>query len=43
MEGLFRALSAEMAIRPLEPEKYLLEGVDLLRALIEKIVLVGEM
>jgi hypothetical protein len=36
--GLFRALSIEMAINPLDPEKDLFEGVDLLRALIENIV-----
>jgi hypothetical protein len=36
--GLFRALSTEMAINPLEPEKDLFEGVYLLRALIERIV-----
>ncbi len=37
-EGLFRALSAEMALNPLEPEKDLFEGVCLLRTLIETIV-----
>ncbi|MGD0649491.1 MAG: hypothetical protein ABR971_16010 [Acidobacteriaceae bacterium] len=36
--GLFRALSVEMAINPLDPEKDLFEGVNLLRALIENIV-----
>jgi hypothetical protein len=37
-DGLFRALSVEMAINPLDPEKDLYEGVNLLRALIENIV-----
>jgi hypothetical protein len=37
-DGLFRALSVEMSINPLEPEKDLFEGVYLLRALIETIV-----
>jgi hypothetical protein len=37
-DGLFRALSVEMAINPLDPEKDLFEGVDLLRTLIENIV-----
>jgi hypothetical protein len=37
-EGLFRALSVEMAMNPLEPGKDLFEGVHLLRTLIEKIV-----
>ena len=37
-DGLFRALSVEMAVNPLEPEKELLEGVYLLRALIETII-----
>jgi hypothetical protein len=37
-DGLFRALSAEMAINPLEPNKDLFEGVYLLRILIETIV-----
>lgn len=36
--GLFQVLTAEMAIEPLEPEKDLFEGVNLLRTLIEKIV-----
>jgi Iron-containing redox enzyme len=37
-EGLFRALSAEMVLNPLEPEKDLFEGVYLLRTLIDKII-----
>jgi Iron-containing redox enzyme len=37
-DGLFRALSVEMAANPLEPEKDLFEGVYLLRVLIENIV-----
>ena len=37
-DGLFRALSVEMATYPLEPEMDLFEGVYLLRTLIEKIV-----
>jgi hypothetical protein len=37
-DGLFRALSAEMALNPLAPEKDLFEGVYLLRTLIETIV-----
>jgi hypothetical protein len=37
-DGLFRALSAEMTINPLEPNKDLFEGVYLLRVLIETIV-----
>jgi Iron-containing redox enzyme len=37
-DGLFRALSLESAVNPLEPGKDLLEGVHLLRTLIEKIV-----
>ena len=37
-EGLFRALSAEMAAKPLDPDKGLFEGVNLLRTLIENIV-----
>jgi hypothetical protein len=37
-EGLLRALSAEMALNPLEQEKDLFEGVYLLRNLIETIV-----
>jgi hypothetical protein len=38
-EGLFRALEAEMALAPdsHEPEEYILEGVHLLRALLESI------
>ncbi len=40
-EGLFRALSIEMAINPLEPTKELFEGVYLLRTLIENIVFNG--
>jgi hypothetical protein len=37
-DGLFRALSLEVAVNPVEPGKDLLEGVYLLRTLIEKIV-----
>jgi hypothetical protein len=37
-EGLFRALSMEMAISPLGADDSLFEGVDLLRGLIEDIV-----
>jgi hypothetical protein len=37
-EGLFRALSVEMALKPLEPEKDLFEGVYFLRTLLETIV-----
>jgi hypothetical protein len=37
-DGLFRALSLESAVNPLEPGKDLLEGVYLLRTLIERIV-----
>jgi hypothetical protein len=37
-EGLFRALSEEMALNPLDSEKDLLEGVYLLRSLLEDIV-----
>jgi hypothetical protein len=37
-DGLFRALSIEMVLNPLEPEKNLFEGVYLLRTLIENIV-----
>jgi len=37
-DGLFRALSAEMAVNPLAPEQDLLEGVALLRNLLEQIV-----
>jgi hypothetical protein len=40
-EGLFRALSTELAIKPLDPAQDLLEGVYLLRALVEKIVFNG--
>jgi hypothetical protein len=36
--GLFRALEMEMAINPLGPEENLFEGVNLLRALLQKIV-----
>jgi hypothetical protein len=36
--GLFRALGAEMALNPAEPEENLLEGVNLLRTLIQTIV-----
>jgi len=37
-DGLFRALSIEMTLNPLEPEKDLFEGVYLLRNLIETVV-----
>lgn len=37
-EGLFRALTAEMAINPTQAETELFEGVDLLSALIKTIV-----
>lgn len=37
-DGLFRALSVEMAINPLDPKEDLFEGVYLLRTLIENIV-----
>ena len=37
-DGLFRALSAEMAVNPLAPGQDLLEGVSLLRILLEQIV-----
>jgi hypothetical protein len=37
-QGLFLALEAEMAVNPPEPTADLFEGVDLLRALIQKIV-----
>jgi hypothetical protein len=37
-DGLFRALSVEMAINPLDQDADLYEGVNLLRALLEKIV-----
>jgi hypothetical protein len=37
-DGLLRALSAEMAINPLEPASDVLEGVNLLRTLMEKVV-----
>jgi hypothetical protein len=37
-EGLFRALSMEMALDPPEPAANLFEGVDLLRTLIQSIV-----
>jgi hypothetical protein len=37
-EGLFRALSLEMAVNPLAPEKDLYEGVLLLRTLIDTVV-----
>jgi hypothetical protein len=37
-EGLFRALSVEMAQNPVEPGTDLFEGVDLLRTLIQTIV-----
>lgn len=37
-DGLFRALAVEMAANPLEPDTDLLEGVNLLRILMEKVV-----
>ena len=37
-DGLFRALSIEMAVNPLEPQNDLFEGAYLLRTLIETIV-----
>jgi len=37
-EGLFRALSVEMAVNPLEPQKDPFEGVYLLRTLMETII-----
>lgn len=37
-EGLFQALSVEMAVNPLEPGKDLFEGVHILRTLMEAIV-----
>src|SRR5579871_297493 len=37
-DGLFRALSIEMTLNPLEPEKDLFEGVYLLRNLTETVV-----
>lgn len=36
--GLFRALEMEMAVNPLGPEENLFEGVNLLHALLQKIV-----
>jgi hypothetical protein len=41
-EGLFRALSAEMAVNPLDPSEDLFEGVDLLRILIQRVNHVDE-
>jgi heme oxygenase-like protein len=37
-EGLYRALATEMSVNPIKPEADLLEGVYLLRTLIERIV-----
>ena len=37
-EGLFRALAAEISTKPVEPGTDLLEGVRLLRTLIERII-----
>ena len=37
-DGLFRALSAEMAVNPLEPDQDILEGVTLLRTLMDQVV-----
>ena len=37
-DGLFQALSVEMAVNPLSPEKDLFEGVYLLRNLMENVV-----
>ncbi|MGA2576841.1 MAG: iron-containing redox enzyme family protein [Bryobacteraceae bacterium] len=41
-QELFRALAAEMALNPVEPETNLFEGVDLLRSLIHTIVHGGQ-
>jgi hypothetical protein len=37
-EGLFKVLAAEIALTPPEPDDDLFEGVNLLRALIQKII-----
>jgi hypothetical protein len=37
-DGLFQALSFEMSLNPLGPEANLFEGVDLLQALVDRIV-----
>jgi Iron-containing redox enzyme len=37
-EGLFRGVSLEMAINPMKPESNLYEGVELLSALLDRIV-----
>jgi len=37
-QGLFQALAGEMALNPPEPTADLLEGVDLLRTLIQSVV-----
>jgi hypothetical protein len=40
-QELFRALSAEMAVNPIDPSADLFEGVDLLRTLIQTIIYGG--
>jgi hypothetical protein len=37
-QELFRAVSAEMAVNPIDPSTDLFEGVDLLRTLIRTII-----
>lgn len=37
-DGLFRALAAEIAVNPLSPDQDLLEGVTLLRTLMDQVV-----
>jgi len=37
-EGLFQALSAEMAINPIKPNEDIFEGVRILRALLQRII-----
>ena len=37
-QELFRALSAELAVNPIDPSTDLFEGVDLLRTLIQTII-----
>jgi hypothetical protein len=37
-QGLFRAVSLEMSINPMNPESNLYEGVELLSALLDRIV-----
>jgi hypothetical protein len=41
-EGLIRSLALEMTVNPLEPGQDILEGVNLLRTLMNKIVFNGE-